>query len=71
MGESKTFAELSVKIFEEGYDARHGAAMAIPVFLNEVIIRFLWMLKSRFYHKNTWKESIPFGNNSELRNIII
>ncbi|GAA0119001.1 hypothetical protein ACV3P7_02610 [Clostridium perfringens] len=70
-GESKTFAELSVKIFEEGYDARYGAAMAIPVFLNEVIIRFLWMLKSRFYHKNTWKESIPFGNNPELRRMLL
>lgn len=70
-GESKIFAELSVKIFEEGYDARHGAAMAIPVFLNEVIIRFLWALKSRFYHKNTWKESIPFGNKPELRRMLL
>lgn len=70
-GENKTFAELSVKIFEEGYDARHGAAMAIPVFLNEVIIRFLWVLKSRFYHKNTWKESIPFGNKPELRRMLL
>ena len=70
-GESKTFAELSVRVFEKGYDARHGVAMAIPVFLNEIIIRFLWMVKSRFYHNNTWKESIPFGSKPELRRILL
>ncbi len=69
--EKKTLAELSVKIFENGYDARHGAAIAIPVFLNEIIIRFLWAVKRRFYHKKSWKDSIPFGDNPELRRMLL
>lgn len=70
-GEKKTLAELSTKVFQEGYDARHGAAMAIPVFLNEIIIRFSFTLKRKFYHKKSWKESLPFGNQPELRRMLV
>lgn len=34
-GDKKTLAELSVKVFEEGYDFRAGLTMAIPVAINE------------------------------------
>jgi hypothetical protein len=70
-GDNKTVAELSTKMFQEGYDARHGAAMAIPVFLNEVIIRLSFTIKRKFYHKKTWKESMPFGNQPELRRMLV
>ena len=70
-GSQKNLAELMASVFESGYDARHGAAMAIPVVLNELLIRLLWALKSRFYHKNSWKESIPFGEHPELRRMLV
>lgn len=70
-GESITLAELSVKVFERGYDLRFAETMAIPVFLNELMIRLLWSLKSRFYHKKSWKESIPFGAHPELRRMLL
>jgi hypothetical protein len=70
-GENKTLAELSTRMFQEGYDARHGAAMAIPVFLNEIIIRLSFTIKRRFYHKKTWKESMPFGSQPELRRMLV
>lgn len=70
-GEQKNLAELSVKVFESGYDARHGITMAIPVVLNEIMIRFMWAVKSRFYHKNGWIESMPFGNKPELRRMLL
>jgi hypothetical protein len=69
--EKKTLAGISTEIFQKGYDARHGAAMAVPVFLNETIIRFSFIIKRRFYHKKTWKESIPFGNQPELRRMLV
>lgn len=70
-GEEKNLAELTVKIFESGYDARHGATMAIPVMINEIMIRLLWSIKSRFYHGNAWKDSIPLGDKPELRRMLL
>ncbi len=70
-GEKISLAELSVKVFEHGYDLRFGAATAIPVVMNEIMIRVLWAVKSRYYHDNSWKDSIPFGNHPELRRMLL
>ncbi|MDW0113054.1 hypothetical protein QT711_07635 [Sporosarcina saromensis] len=70
-GQSKTFAEFSTAVFESGYDARFGITMAIPVAFNEIAIRLLWALKSKFYHKRSWKESLPIGNKPELRRMLL
>lgn len=69
--ESLTFAEFSTKVFESGYDARFGVTMAVPVLFNELSIRLLWAIKSKFYHKKSWKESIPIGNKPELRRMLV
>jgi hypothetical protein len=71
--ERKNLAELMSHVFQSGYDARFGAAMAIPVVINELLIRLLWAIKSRYYHKRTWKESIPIGLGSrpELRRMLV
>ena len=66
-----TISDLTIKVFENGYDVRFAAATAIPVVLNEFLIRLFWSLKSRFYHKRTWKESIPFGKHPELRRMLL
>lgn len=69
--ERKTFAMVTSEVFERGYDFRHGMAMAIPVLITELLIRFMWSIKSHYYHKNSWKDSIPFGNNPELRRMLL
>ena len=70
-GENRlTFSRMAVKVFEEGYDLRHGAAMAIPVIFTELSIRVMWTAKSVFYHKNSWKESIPSTKVPELRRML-
>lgn len=70
-GDNMTISDLTIKVFENGYDVRFAAATAIPVVLNEFLIRLFWSLKSRFYHKRTWKESIPFGKHPELRRMLL
>lgn len=70
-GKKMTIGELTLKIYENGYDARFSAACAIPVVIGEFLTRFLWTLKSRYYHKNSWKDSIPFGNKPELRRMLL
>lgn len=66
-----SLADLSVKIFENHYDARFGIAQAIPVIINEIAIRLLWAIKSRFYSNKSWKECIPIGSHPELRRMLL
>jgi len=70
-GDNKTIAEFSTKVFEAGYDARFGATMAIPVVINELLIKLMWSIKSLFYHKNSFKNSLPIGNKPELRRMLV
>jgi hypothetical protein len=41
--------------------------------INEILIRLLWAVKSRYYHGRSWKESIPVGLGSkpELRRMLV
>lgn len=41
----QTFATICVKVFEQGYDFRHGMALAVPVLLTELMVRVMYMLK--------------------------
>jgi hypothetical protein len=67
----KTFAIITSEVFEKGYDLRHGLAMAIPVVITELLIRFMYTMKSHFYHNKSWLESIPKGSIPELRRMLL
>lgn len=68
----QTFAEITTKVFDQGkYDFRHGMAMAIPVVINELLIRFMYTMKVHFYHQKDWKDSIPNANIPELRRMLL
>lgn len=67
----QTFATITTKVFEQGYDARHGMAMAIPVLINELLIRFMYTMKARFYHQKEWEKCIPQGNVPEVRRMLL
>ncbi len=67
----QSFATIACQVFEEGYDFRHGIAMAIPVAITDIMIRFMWVLKRRFYHKLEWNESIPSGKIPEINRMLL
>ena len=67
----QSFATITTKVFEEGYDARHAMAMAIPVLINELLIRFMYTMKAHFYHQKDWDDSIPSENVPELRRMLL
>lgn len=69
--DGKTFSETMISVFEEGYDARFGATMAIPVVMNELMIKVIWMIRQKFIRKKTWKESIPTSKHADLRIMLI
>ena len=62
-----TVAETMIKVFEEGYDLRFGATMAIPVVMEELMIKVIWMIRQKFIRKKTWKESFPTSAHADLR----
>lgn len=67
----QTLAVIMTRAFQEGYDTRFGAAMAIPVLLEELMIRVLWAIKRHFYSKKDWKECIPTKEHADLRIMLI
>ncbi|MWV61618.1 hypothetical protein DCO58_08595 [Helicobacter saguini] len=66
----QTFAVVTTKVFEQGYDFRHALAMAIPVAVSEILVRIMFVLKSRFYHRKEWSECKPNENIPEMRRML-
>lgn len=67
----QTFSTVAVKVFEAGYDMRHGLAMAIPVLITELLTRAMWVVKQRFYHEREWCDCLPSAGNPELRRMLL
>lgn len=65
------FATLAVRTFQEGYDARFGLTMSIPVLLCDLSIRLIWMLKRYFYMKWPMRECIPSAKHEDLRVMLL
>ncbi|RRD69271.1 MULTISPECIES: hypothetical protein [unclassified Desulfovibrio] len=68
--DNHSLATIFTKVFEEGYDARHGAATAIPPLVTELLIRVLYTVKRRYYHKFEWKDCVPSASVPELRRML-
>lgn len=64
-------ATLSVRAFQEGYDARFGLAMAIPTLLCDLLIRLVWMLKRYFSLHMPLAECIPSQTHADLRVMLL
>lgn len=66
-----TLATVATKVFQEGYDARFGLTMAIPVVLCDLSIKLIWAIKRYFYHRKPLLECIPNKRHSDLRIMLI
>lgn len=72
VGEDRnTLATVATKVFQEGYDARFGLAMAIPVVMCDLSIKLVWAIKHYFYHKRPISECIPTKRHDDLRMMLI
>lgn len=74
----KTANELALNIYKEGYDARFQSAQAIPVFINEMLVRLIYAIRRLLkYFSETdkgtrsfaliWKTCEPFTNPTVKR----
>ncbi len=64
-------ATLSVRAFQEGYDARFGVTMAIPVILCDLSIRLIWAIKRHFKLDLPLKECLPDSKHKDLRTMLL
>ncbi|MEJ8735170.1 MULTISPECIES: hypothetical protein [Mediterraneibacter] len=78
----KSFNELALEIYKQGYDARFQAAQAIPVFVNEVLARSMYSIRRliRFFtttektdrtFSSLWKACEPFSNATVKRMLTV
>ena len=74
----KNINDLAVKIFKEGFDVRFQTAQAVPVLVNDLIVRFIYAVRRMIkYFSDTngmersfismWKSCEPFSNPSVMR----
>ena len=75
-------SDLALKIYKEGYDARFQATQAIPVFINELIVRVIYSIRRmiRYYStvkkeerniKALWRSCEPFKNATVKRMLTV
>lgn len=74
--------ELALNIFEKGYDARFQTAQAIPVFINELVVRLIYSIrrlvkyisetdKDNRNFKSLWSACEPFSNPTVKRMLTV
>ncbi len=76
----KYMNEIALNIYKEGYDIRFQAAQAIPVLVNEMLVRFIYSVRRmiRFFRNNNkksfanlWRECEPFSNATVKRMLTV
>lgn len=78
----KSINELALEIYKQGYDARFQTAQAIPVFINELLVRIIYSVRRLLkYFTSTksedrsfstlWKVCEPFSNATVKRMLTV
>ncbi|WP_105301667.1 hypothetical protein [Anaerococcus marasmi] len=78
----KSVNELALQIYRQGYDIRFEAACAIPVFVNELIVRIIYSVRRLFRYfiktqkhdrsfKQLWEYCKPYSNASVKRMLTV
>ena len=63
----QTFAEVMARTFQQGYDARFGAATAIPVVFQQLATSACWAIKRHLVDKKRWEDCIPSNTYGSFR----
>ncbi len=72
--DKKTFAEIAVKVFEQGYDFRFGMVLSIPVLMVELFNRVFCIIRHRYQYNRSWSDCMQFLNfdkNARLRKMLL
>lgn len=64
-------AEIAMKVFQQGYDARYGLALGIPVVIADLLTRLLWALRRKSQFNLPIDECIPSKRFDDLRTMLL
>ena len=64
-------AQLATRAFENGYDARFGLTMSIPVVICEISIKFMWSIRRFFQYRLPIQKCIPTQKYADLRVMLL
>ncbi len=71
---NKDIANLAEYMYAKGYDTRHFVTMSIPVLINEILIRVLYIIKEMQYNNRdffeVFKETLPFNLSPRFRMVL-
>lgn len=78
----KNINELALNIYKQGFDIRFQAAQAIPVFVNEIVVRLIYSVRRliKYYHVTEkgsrsasalWNACEPFSNPTVKRMLTV
>lgn len=78
----KSLNEMAIRIYKEGYDTRFQAAQAIPVLINEMLVRLIYSIRRlvKYFTKTEkedrtftilWKTCEPFSNATVKRMLTV
>ena len=79
---NKSTNELALRLFEKGYDVRFQTTQVIPIFVNEMVVSFLYSIRRLIKYYSTtakfdrsfsmlWKSCEPFSNATVKRMLTI
>ena len=72
IGEARqTIAEIAKQVFEWGYDFRHFLTCAIPVAVNELVVRFFWSLRQHFQYKKPVRQCLPTTHHPAVNRMLL
>ena len=81
-GFDKSINELALDIYKQGYDTRFQTTQAIPVFVNELLVRFIYSIRRLLRYFSTtkrddrsftllWESCEPFSNATVKRMLTV
>lgn len=70
-GNRMDVAELSIKVFQDGYDARFALALGIPVLVTDLAVRLVWALRRHFGKGEPLRNCAPTARHDDLRTMLI
>ena len=68
--QNQTLATVMVKTYEEGYDLRHGVASTVPVLIDDLLIRAVFIIKHYFYDNVSLTDLHKTINKDKLQRMI-
>ena len=64
-------ATVMTRVFQEGYDFRFSIATAIPVIIQDLMIRVFWVIRQHYMRKKPWSDCMPNSKHADLRIMLI